>query len=89
MKISEKKKEKISEQILLILFQANPKMLFTSEIASEMARDEEFTKGLLSKLKKKGLVVEVNKNKEGTPYLRRTRWKISDKVYSAYKTALG
>jgi hypothetical protein len=40
---------------------------------------------LLQELKKKKFVVEVKKNPKGKIYLRRTRWKLSDVVYSAYK----
>ena len=85
MKISEKKKEKISEQILAFLYSISPKLLFTSEIAQEIARDEEFVKMLLLGLNKKNLVVEIKKNPKGIPYIRRSRWKISDAAYRAYK----
>ncbi len=85
MKISEKKKEKISEQILAFLYSISPKLLFTSEIAQEIARDEEFVKMLLLGLNKKNLVVEIKKNPKGIPYIRRSRWKISDVAYRAYK----
>jgi predicted transcriptional regulator with HTH domain len=44
MKISEQKIEKISEQILAMLYSISPKSLFTSHIAKEIARDEEFRK---------------------------------------------
>ena len=87
MKISEKKCEKISEQILHHLFSVSPKSLFTSHIAQELARDEEFIKKLLLKLKEKKLVSEIKKNPQGIPYLRRSRWKLSDTVYQAYKQA--
>ena len=85
MKISEKKKEKISEQILSYLYSINPKSIFTSQIAEEVARDEEFIKNLLLNLKKRSLIVEIKKNPKGTPYIRRSRWKLSDIVYAAYK----
>ena len=85
MKISEKKREKISEQILAVLYSISPKLLFTSYIAQEIARDEEFVKELLLELKKKNLVVEITKNPKGVPYLKRSRWKISDVAYQAYK----
>ena len=62
MKISNKKKEKISEQILAFLYSINPKPVFTSQIAEEIARDEEFVKNLLSTLKKKELVIEIKKS---------------------------
>ncbi len=85
MKISDKKKEKISEQILALLYSVSPKMLFPSYIAQEIARDEEFVKKLLLELKKKKLVIEITKNPKGIPYLRRSRWRISDIAYQAYK----
>jgi len=85
MKICQEKKEKISEQILGYLFAQSPKALFTSYIASEIARDEEFIKKILSDLNKKGLVVEIKKNAQGKEYVRRTRWKLSNKVYNYYK----
>jgi DNA-binding IscR family transcriptional regulator len=88
MKISKEKREKISEQILAFLFQNSPKLLFTVEIAKEVARDEEFIKDLLSDLKKKGLVSDVRKNPEGISYLKRTRWKMTDEAYEIYKKRL-
>ena len=85
MKISKEKREKISEQILAYLYSINPKPAFTAHIAREMARDEEFMKDLLMNLKEKKLVTEIKKNPKGVQYLRRSRWKLSDKVYQAYK----
>lgn len=86
MKISEQKKEKISEQILALLYSISPKPLFTLNIAQEIARDEEFVKSLLLELKKKDLLVEIKKNPKGFTYLKRSRWKLSDSAYQAYKT---
>ncbi|MBU2612705.1 MAG: hypothetical protein KKB62_03220 [Nanoarchaeota archaeon] len=86
MKISKEKKEKISEQILNFLFQESPKPAFTSKIAKEIARDEEFTKSLLKDLFKKKIVNEIKKNPEGIPYLKRSRWGLSVTAYEAYKT---
>ena len=85
MKISEKKREKISEQILAVLYSASPKLLFTSYIAEEIARDKEFTKKLLQELKGKGLVTVVKLNPKGIPYTKRLRWKMSDRAYQVYK----
>jgi len=85
MKISEKKRDKISEQILALLFSISPKPIFTSHIADEIARDEEFTKKLLLDLKKKRLVIDVKKNPKGIDYIRRARWKLSDSAYQAYR----
>ena len=86
MKISEEKKEKILEQILSLLYTNSPKSLFTSQIAKELARDEEFIKKLLLKLKNKKLIVEIKRNPKGIPYLKRSRWKLSDVAYKAYKS---
>lgn len=83
-KISKQKKDKISEQILHYLFSISPEARFTSEIAQELARDEEFIKSLLTDLKKNQFVLEVNRNANGKEYLRRQRWRLSDKVYSVY-----
>ena len=84
-KISEQKIEKISEQILYYLYSIFPKQVFTSDIARETARDEEFTKYLLKELEKKELVIKINKNPQGFQYSRRLRWRISNKAYEIYK----
>ena len=85
MRISKQKKDKISEQILAYLFTINPKPTFTAHIAKELARDEEFIKKLLKELKNKKLVTEIKKNPNGIDYVRRSRWKLSDKAYEIYK----
>ncbi|MEX0920890.1 MAG: hypothetical protein WDZ62_01370 [Candidatus Pacearchaeota archaeon] len=85
MRISKEKKQKISEQILATLYTNSPTLLFTSHVAREIVRDEEFTKKLLLYLKKKKLVIEVKKNPKGEPYIRRSRWRLSDEAYKAYK----
>lgn len=87
MKISEEKKEKIFEQIIYLLYQLNPKPLFTSQIAKEIARDEEFIKKLLLILREKRIISEIKKNPRGTKYLRRSRWILSDQVYNTYKNS--
>ncbi len=85
MKISSAKKDKISEQVLAFLYSITPKPEFTSRISIEVARDEEFIKNLLQELKKKGLVIEIRKNPEGKEYTRRSRWRLTDATYNAYK----
>lgn len=85
MKISEQKIEKISEQILATLYSISPKSLFTSYIAQEIARDEEFTKKILLKLKDKKLIIEIKKNSKGVIYLRRSRWSLTNVTYNTYK----
>ncbi len=84
-KISQQKVEKIYEQILYFLYSSFPKQLFTSDIAKELARDEEFIKQLLKDLETKELVIKINKNSQGLKYSRRLRWRISNKMYDIYK----
>lgn len=84
-RISQEKKDKVSEQILHHLFTLSPDSRFTSEIAKEIARDEEFTKMLLADLSKKKLVVEINKNPDGINYTKRQRWRLSNQAFDIYK----
>ncbi len=88
MRISQQKKDKISEQILALLYSASPKALFTSHIAREIARDEEFIKKLLLELKEKAVVIKINKNTQGKDYLRRARWRLSNSAYEVYKSSV-
>ena len=83
--ISQKKKDKIAEQILHHLFEISPESKFTSDIAQEIARDEEFIKVLLLELQKKSLVVLIDKNSEGTKYQKRQRWRLCQQAYDIYK----
>ena len=85
MKLSKEKRLNISEQILAILFSNTPYSVFTSFIARETARDEEFIKKLLFDMKEKNLVTEIKKNPDGKDYIKRVRWKLSDAAYNAYK----
>jgi len=85
MELSDKKKEKISEQILAFLYSVSPKSMFTSHIANEIVRDDGFVKDILMNLKKKGLVTEIKKNPKGKDYSKRLRWTLSDQAYKIYK----
>ncbi len=83
--ISQIKKEKISEQILAYLFNISPESQFTSLIAQEIVRDEEFTKSLLLTLERDKLIVKITKNSNGLNYIRRQRWRLSNKTYEIYQ----
>lgn len=83
--ISEKTKNKIFENIIHYLFAKSPESIYTSKIAEEIARDEEFTKSLLLELAKKKIVVEVKKSPKGEDYKLRRRWRLTEKAYAAYK----
>ena len=85
MKLSQEKRDKISEHILSHLYHNFPKPLFTAEIAREIARDEEFVKALMLELKNKNLVVSIKKNPKGVFYTRRIRWRLSNQAHNAYK----
>ena len=84
-RISQQKIEKISEQVIYYLYSIFPKQVFTSDIARELARDEEFMKKLLIGLEKKDLIVKIDKNSQGFQYSKRLRWRISNKAYNIYK----
>ncbi len=88
MQISQQKRDKIAEQVLSHLFHNYPKSFFTSQVAQEIARDEEFMKSLLMELKAKDLLVAVKKNPDGVAYSKRVRWRLSNNAYEAYKTQL-
>jgi hypothetical protein len=84
MKISQKKKDKIIEQILYYLYESFPNYPFTAEISREIARDEEFVKKILVELNNKNIVTKINKNLKGTIFSRKIRWKLSNKIYDFY-----
>jgi len=85
MKLSQEKRDKISEQILSFLFHTYPQSKFTAEIAREIARDEEFIKAMMHELKDKNLVISIKKNPKGIFYSRRIRWRLSNNTFNAYK----
>ncbi len=86
-RISDVKIEKISEQILFYLYGVFPRLVFTVDVAREIARDEEFVKRLLLDMEKKKLVVRISKNPSGENYLKRMRWRISNRAYEIYSAA--
>lgn len=83
--ISKKKRSKISEQILSYLYSISPEAAFTSKIAEEIVRDEEFTKSLLEELEKSKLLIRISKGPEGQDYQRWSRWRLSNAAFDAYK----
>ena len=86
--ISKKKRSKISEQILSHLYNISPEAVFTSSIAEEIARDEEFTKSLLEELESHKIIVRVKKGDKGQDYQRWERWRMSAAAFDAYKKHL-
>ena len=86
--ISKKKRSKIAEQILSHLFNISPEAVFTSSIAEEIARDEEFTKSLLQELESNKLIAKITKGPQGQDYRRWERWRLSNAAFDAYKKHL-
>jgi len=86
--ISKEKQEKIKEEILRVLFENSPKAMFTSEVSSQIVRDEEFTLRLLENLNSQKLINKINKNSDGKDYLTRKRWVLASKTYDIYKKLL-
>lgn len=84
MRLSKNKRDRIAEQILAFLYHSFPKQPFTAEVAREIARDEEFVKRLLFELKEKGLIISVRKNAKGIAFTRRSKWRLTQKVYDIY-----
>lgn len=86
MRLSQTKKDKISEHILSFLYSSFPAQPFTAEIAREVARDEEFIKTLLFELKDKKFIVPTTRNSKGDIFTRRVKWRLSPQVYDFYKS---
>ncbi|MBI2109739.1 hypothetical protein HYT58_01040 [Candidatus Woesearchaeota archaeon] len=82
-KLSENTRKKIKEQIISNVFEHSPKALFTSELASMLARDEEFIKRLLIELKEQGILEPVSKNPKGKQLLSRRRWRLTEAALKA------
>ena len=86
MRLSKEKTDRIKEAILSVLYKNSLKLLFTSDIAAEIIRDEEFTKKVLKELENQKLIVSVDKNAQGISYSRRLRWRLATKTFEAYET---
>jgi len=87
-KISQKKIEKIKEDILSTLFEAGMRGMFTKQISEEIARNDEFILKLLIDMEKQKLVKQMIKTKKGTEFIRRKQWTLTNKAYEAYKQLL-
>jgi len=80
--ISELKKNRIKEDILKILYDNFPKMMWTFEVAEEIIRDDEFCLKLLEDLKSKKL---VNLTEESKGRKIKRGWSMHKNVYEEYK----
>ena len=79
VKLSKKTTALLKNDILSILYQSSLKPMYTSHIADELRRDNEFVLKLLLELKKENLVQEIRKGKNGN-YLARRKWVIPPDV---------
>jgi len=73
VRLSDKTTTLLKNDILAILYESSLKPMYTSHIATELRRDNEFVLKLLLELKKEKLVREIKKGKRGD-YLARKKW---------------
>ena len=85
VRLSQDKIKLLKDDILSILYESKFQPLFTNQIATDLRRDNEFTKLLLLELEKEGVVERVKKNKLGKAYLSRIKWMIPLSVRQAYE----
>ena len=81
-KISDKKKDRIKEDIIQELYENYPGFLYTENISEKIIRDSEFTLSLLNDLKK-GKVVNVLNETKGNKIKR--KWQLHENAFDAYK----
>ena len=87
-KISQKKIEKIKEEILSVLFESGMRGMFTKQISDEIARNDEFVLRLLENLETQKIIKQIKKTKKGTEFIRRKQWTLTNKAYQTYKKLL-
>ena len=81
-KISEDKEKRIKEEVLRLLYEKYPKMLYTLEVANELIRDDEFILRLMKELNKNNLINNLEENK-GKKIKR--KWGLNKDIYQEYK----
>ena len=86
--ISQKKIEKIKEDIIATLFESGIIGLFTKQISDEIARNDEFILRLLKELETQKIVKQIKKTNKGTEFIRRKQWTMTNNAYNAYKKLL-
>lgn len=81
-KISEHKEKRIKEEILRLLYENYPKLMYTVEIADELIRDDEFILKLMKYLNKANLATIFEENM-GRKVKR--KWGLNKDAYKEYK----
>ena len=78
-RISSKNREKIKQEILRLLFEANLLLMSTKTIADELIRNDEMILVLLTDLQKLRLIERVG------AYKKRRYWRLTAQAYQEYK----
>lgn len=81
VRLSEKTKLLLKEDILGVLNDNPLKCRFTKEIGYELRRDKEFVLGLLLEMKNEGWIEEVNS--KGAKGIRK-KWRISKNLFEMW-----
>ena len=81
-RISDRKKDRIKEEIIRELYENYPGFLFTEKISENVNRDNEFILGLLNELAKGKVVNALNESK-GLKVKR--KWQLDENAFDAYK----
>lgn len=81
-KISKNSRERLSQEVLRILFENTLKPMSTKDIADELIRDDEFILQLLKELHHHK-IVKILPN-----YTRRKYWTMTPEAYAEYKKLL-
>ena len=76
--ISDKKKDRIKEDIIRELYENYPGFLYTEKISENIIRDNEFTLSLLNELKKNKVVNILNETK-GDKVKR--KWQLNEEAF--------
>jgi hypothetical protein len=85
-RLSDKKRQKIKEEVLRVLYESSPLAISTFRVSEEVIRDNEFILGLIKEMERSGLVVGLRKNKGGKKM--RVKWRLSDKAFKGYRDLL-
>jgi len=86
VKLSEKTRNLLKDDIISILYDIYPIALFTNRIAFDLRRNNEFVKGLLLDLKKEGYIEEYCKDKKGFDLVGgRMKWRLSSRYIKALR----
>lgn len=84
-KLNQKTLEKIKSDVLSILYDHNDEGLFSAQIANNIIRDEDFVQNLMLELEKLHVVKRDKLTRKGSNFIRRKRWRLTEKAFEAYQ----